>query len=227
MQTCPELPFPVLFRNHFFLAVNKPAGIPVIPGRQPDAPSVKSLLETSLGQRLFTVHRLDRDTTGALLFAFTASSHRSLSIAFEKGQVRKTYLALVEGQLRSPVDVSVALMPARRNRMRAVRGDEAGKAALTQIVPREIFSSVTLVEAFPVTGRTHQIRVHLQAMGHPLCVDPQYGRPDSRWHLTRTPLHALKLTIPGAGIGLGAEPEIQIEAPLPEDFAQALALLRA
>lgn len=226
----------VLFQSDALIAIDKPPGSLVIPGRQEDrGPSLRERLERELGQKVYVVHRLDRDTSGVLVFALTPEAHRGLSMAFEGGAVEKHYLALVTGDLAEPADVQTWLKPARRGRMRPARENEAeAKPARTLIRPQERFGRATLVDAQPLTGRTHQIRVHLLSIGHPLLVDPQYTRPDAltardlgaegeEGGLARTPLHAHRLSLRGVP-GL---PALELEAPLPEDFERCLALLRA
>jgi len=211
-------------------AINKPSGVSVIPGRGASEPCLLEQWQERLGKRLWTVHRLDRDTTGVLLFALDAKTHRALSMAFEKGDVRKTYLALVQGALEGERNVDFRLVPARKSRMRIAREGEEGKPASTRIRPMETFSGFSLVEARPLTGRTHQIRVHLQALGHPLMFDHQYGRSEA-WVesdfgkegtsivLSRTPLHAASLELAG-------DVSLKVSAPLPQDMATVLKLLR-
>jgi len=224
----------VLFRGEGLLAVDKPAGMLVVPGRSPGGGrSLRELLEDELGSRLWVVHRLDRDTSGVLLVALDARSHRAASLAFERGQVRKTYLALVAPPLEVPRLVAHALLPARRGRMRLAGPGEGGKQARTRLRPVEVHPLGGLVEAEPLTGRTHQIRLHLQAAGSPLFVDPQYGRPEPASEaslggrgeaivLGRTPLHAARLVLP-PGLGL---PAVDVGSPLPADMQRALELLR-
>ncbi len=222
----------VLVRSGGLIAVDKPAGVLVVPGRK-DRACLRQQLQESLGQPVWVVHRLDRDTTGVLLFALDAASHRAASLAFEAGEVRKTYLALVSPPLERPQVVEVSLLPARRGRMRLAAEGEGGKPARTRLRPLERYLLGGLVEAEPLTGRTHQIRLHLQAAGSPLLVDPQYGRPvplteaalggtDEAVVLARTPLHATRLVLPAGG-GL---PAVDVEAPLPDDMQRTLALLR-
>lgn len=225
---------PVLWTGAGLVAVDKPAGMPVVPGRsEAGGPPLRERLEAQLGQRLWVVHRLDRDTSGVLLLALDAATHRAASLAFEHGTPEKRYLALVSPPLGGPVRVDAALVPARRSRMRVARPGEEGKSAVTELVPVETFDEVALVEARPLTGRTHQIRVHLRHAGAPLLVDPQYGRPDPVSErrlggasdapvLARTPLHASRLVLPGSD-GL---PAADVSAPLPADMARALTLLR-
>ena len=226
-------PLRVLHEGAGLLVVAKPAGVLVIPGRGVGEVSLRERLEKQLGRKVFVVHRLDRDTSGVLVFALDAERHRALSQAFEAGQVRKRYRALVEGRVDAPQLVDAALVPARKGRMRVARAGEQGKPSRTRIRPVESFARASLVEAEPLTGRTHQIRVHLLALGHPLLVDHQYGRAEPLTEkelggtgdtvvLARTPLHAAWLEWPALP---GVEPRA-FEAPLPEDMGRALELLR-
>jgi len=169
-----------------------------------------------------------------LLFARTAEAHRHLNLQFERGEPRKTYLALVAGRPPDAFGRDDGIAPARKGRMKPVpAGDPSGKPARTAFRVLERFEPagatgpLALVEARPETGRTHQIRVHLLAAGFPLAIDPDYGDPgplcggDGTVLLARTPLHAASLALrhPAGGALL-------IEAPLPEDLAAALRLLR-
>ena len=225
---------PVLWSGPGLIAVDKPVGMPVIPGRSTEGgPPLRERLESQLGRQVWVVHRLDRDTSGVLLLALDAETHRAASLAFEHSKADKRYLALVSPPLSRPVRVDAALVPARRSRMRVAQPGEEGKQAVTELTPVETFGDVALVEARPLTGRTHQIRVHLRHAGAPLLVDAQYGRPEPVTErrlggesdtvvLARTPLHASRLVLPG-GEGL---PAVDVSAQLPEDMARALALLR-
>jgi tRNA pseudouridine32 synthase/23S rRNA pseudouridine746 synthase len=227
---------PVLFEDRHLLAVDKPPGRLVIPGRGTDERSLREELEEVHG-RLWVVHRLDRGTSGVLLFARTAEAHRALNLAFDRGEPRKRYLALVRGAPPAERRIDLAIAPARRGRMRpARRGDPHGKEAATLVRRLEAFPArpwaggdLALVEALPETGRTHQIRVHLAAEGFPLAVDPDYGDdvplrgPDGRILLERTPLHAASLEVRHPARG-GA---LTVEAPLPADMVAALEALRA
>ncbi len=224
----------ILFEGAGLLVVDKPAGMLVIPGRGEGGPSLREVLEAKRGRKVFVVHRLDRDTSGVLVFALDAERHRALSMAFEAGQVHKRYLALVEGRVEASRLIDAALAPARKGRMRVARPGEEGKDSRTRVRPVETFARATLVEAEPLTGRTHQIRVHLLHVGHPLLFDHQYGRDTPLTEkdlggageapvLARTPLHAARVEWPALP---GVEART-VEAPLPEDMARAAALLRA
>jgi tRNA pseudouridine32 synthase/23S rRNA pseudouridine746 synthase len=225
----------VLHLDAHLLAVDKPAGRLVIPGRAGGEESLREEL-VGLHGRLWVVHRLDRGTTGVLLFARTAEAHRALNLAFDRGEPRKTYLALVRGDPPGGFRVEIPLAPGRRGRTRpAAPGDPRAKPAATSFRRLEAFAPrpwsggpLALLEATPETGRTHQIRVHLAAAGFPLAVDPDYGEPgplrDAEGYprLARTPLHAARLEV---GHPAGGAPLV-LEAPLPADLAEALAALR-
>jgi len=222
----------ILHLDGSLLAVDKPPGRLVIPGRKVGERTLQQELEEAHG-RLWVVHRLDRGTSGVLLFARTAAAHRAVNLAFDRREVDKRYLALVRGDLPDTLRVEVPLAPARRGRMRPGRPGEAGvRPAATRFHVLERFrrAEVTaLVEAAPETGRTHQIRVHLAQAGAPLCLDPDYGPrefpagADGAPLLGRTPLHAasLELVHPRSG------ERLRLTAPLPGDLTRLLAWARA
>ncbi|HEY6101548.1 MAG TPA: RluA family pseudouridine synthase [Anaeromyxobacter sp.] len=225
----------VLYSDAHLLAVDKPAGRIVIPGRTPGERSLREELEAGHG-RLWVVHRLDRGTSGVLVFARTAEAHRTLNLAFDRGEPEKRYLALVRGAPPAELRLDAPIAPARKGRMRAAEpGDPRGKAAATRVRRLEAFAArpwtggpLALVEALPETGRTHQIRVHLAAAGLPLAVDPDYGERaplrdgEGRVLLDRTPLHAARLALRHPADGR----PLALEAPLPPDLAAVLAALR-
>jgi 23S rRNA-/tRNA-specific pseudouridylate synthase len=173
-----------------------------------------------------------------VLFGLTRVAHRALNAAFESRRAEKTYLALVRGDLAAPARCELPLVEGRRGTMRvAGRGDARGQTARTDVEPVERFGAATWCSCRPFTGRTHQIRVHLAALGHPLLLDARYGEPGpvlrrtlhpgcadpDEAALMRTPLHAAALRLPHpSGRGF-----LQVEAPLPEDLAASLELLRA
>jgi tRNA pseudouridine32 synthase/23S rRNA pseudouridine746 synthase len=223
----------VLHEDAQLLAVAKPPGRIVISGRGPER-SLREELESAHG-RLWVVHRLDRGTSGVLLFARTAEAHRTLNLAFDAGEPEKRYLALVRGSPPAEARVDVALAHGRKGRMRPARpGEEGAKPSATRFRTLERFAAPSLggpfalVEALPETGRTHQIRVHLLSLGAPLAVDPDYGedgplrRPDGSAWLERTPLHAERLRIRHPAEGR----VLELVAPLPADLEEALGTLR-
>jgi RluA family pseudouridine synthase len=202
----------LLLEREDLVAVDKPPGMPTIPSRD-SGPCVRHALAKQLGRDVWVVHRLDRDTSGVLLFALNADAHRTLSMAFEHGEVKKRYLALVEGRLESERLLDWPIGPGRKGRSRVIAD---GKPAQTRVRPLEVFERATLVEAEPLTGRTHQIRVHLAHAGHPLLFDHQYRHGEQSELIGRTPLHAARLEWK----------ELVVESGLPADMAQALERLR-
>jgi len=203
------------------IAVAKPAGIAVIPARgEPAEDSLHARLERERGERLWIVHRIDRDTSGVVVFARTAAAHRTLSMAFEHRSVDKTYVALAAGALDGVTRIDVALHEARRGKSRPARDGEPGaKAAVTELAVerrwRRRDDVIARVRCHPVTGRHHQIRVHLRSVEAPILADPLYGKVTRRGGYAEVPcprlaLHAASLTVPGART---------FAAPLPQDLA--------
>jgi tRNA pseudouridine32 synthase / 23S rRNA pseudouridine746 synthase len=227
-------PFTVLYLDEHLVAVDKPAGRLTIPGRGSAERAVRHDLEEAFGS-IWVVHRLDRGTSGVLLFARSAQAHRALNLAFDRHEVAKRYLALVRGRPPALATLEVPLVPARRGRMRPARPDDPrSKAASTTVRLRAAFEAhpplpaLALVEALPRTGRTHQIRVHLAWAGTPLLFDPDYGEKEPLCDaagtvlLARTPLHAehLELRHPISNALL------TIEAPWPADMARLVEVAR-
>lgn len=214
------------------LVVDKGAGERVIPGRgEAEPPSLQDRLEAERRERLFVVHRLDAGTSGVLVLARDAEAHRFLSLAFERREVQKLYLALVIGvPAFEERAVELPLHEARRGKMRLAMPGEAGaRPSSTSLRVRERLEVAGLrtawIEALPRTGRHHQIRVHLKAIGHPLLFDPQYGGkvPIERGgvRLERTPLHAARIELPHPEGG-----RLVVEAPVPPDLDAFLSALR-
>ena len=210
------------------VAVSKPSGEPVIAERAgPPQACLRRRLEAQLGQRLWVVHRIDRDASGLVVFARNAAAHRALSLAFERRQVEKSYVALAGGEIeREHGTIDVALHAARKGKARPARPDEPGRReATTEYAVEKSWrrgdAVVSLVELRPRTGRHHQIRVHLRSMGAPLLFDPLYGRGLVPPGLDEAPcdrlaLHALRLDLPAPG----GDGRLALEAPLAEDLQQ-------
>jgi RluA family pseudouridine synthase len=208
----------ILFEDSDLLVVNKPSGLPVLPdGWNKDAPYLIKLLQTEFG-RLWVVHRLDKVTSGVFLLARSAVAHRAINIQFEHHQVAKKYHAILVGV---PAWIQKhATQPLKQNSghsHRTVVDWTNGKQASTQFQVTQFSQEYIFVEAFPKTGRTHQIRAHASALGHPILADNLYGAPLTDI-ISRPALHAcnLQFTHPINGLRL------DLTAPYPDDFQAAL-----
>jgi 23S rRNA pseudouridine1911/1915/1917 synthase len=228
-----DIPLDIVFENEDLLVVNKPAGMVVHPaaghGRGTLAHAALAHAPDMQGvggeQRPGIVHRLDKDTSGLILLAKNDAAHQYLQNQFRDRQVHKTYLALVDGAPPTPsgkVEASIGRDPSQRKRM-AVRPPGKGRQAVSQFRTLERFADHTLLEVAPITGRTHQIRLHLAFLGCPVVGDRVYGRSRPSLPLKRHFLHAARLEVrlPGEN-----EPRL-FEAPLPQDLEDLLERLRA
>lgn len=170
---------PILFEDNHLLVLSKPAGYLTLPDRYDNSiPNLKRFLENKYNT-IFVVHRLDKDTSGVIIFAKDTESHRFLSQQFEQNQIKKIYHVVVSGiiiedELKIDIPISHDLRKPGRSKPSAT-----GKDSLTILKVLERFRNTTLVECNLVTGRHHQIRVHCSAIGHPLLVDEFYGRSDT------------------------------------------------
>lgn len=164
----------IIFENEDFIAINKPAGLLSIPDREGKDASLKSWLKEKYGT-IFTVHRLDRDTSGVIVFAKTEATHKYLSKVFEERDVEKIYVGIVQGTLpekEGSIDAGLMEHPAKPGVMVV---NKKGKASLTDYQVQEELGLYSLVQFRIHTGRTHQIRVHMQHLGHPIVCDEVYG----------------------------------------------------
>ena len=208
----------IIYEDESILVVDKPAGLPVLPdGWEKDAPYLLSQLEEDFGN-VFIVHRLDKITSGVMVFARVAEVHRALNMQFENHEAQKTYHALVEG--RPKWDEKVAKHPLRANvghKHRTMVDDKNGKPSETRFRVIKRYEESALFEARPVTGRTHQIRVHAYALGHPLLGDLLYGAQETPG-IPRPMLHAQTLSF----IHPLTNERVKFTAPHPQDFEEAL-----
>jgi RluA family pseudouridine synthase len=225
----------VLHEDRDVVAVDKPAGLPVIPARSEDAAAcLQHRLERQIGRRLWVVHRIDRDASGVVLFARNAEAHRALSLAFENRLMHKSYVAIVAGRL-SPLAgrIEAALHAARKGKTRPAQPGEPGaQAAATDYATDRTWTiageDVTRVTARPLTGRHHQIRVHLRFAGAPILFDPLYGRGFGPKDLASSPasrlaLHAARVDAPAPS----SDGRLVVECPLPPDLAALVEWLDA
>ena len=229
----PEnIPLKILYEDADVVAVDKPAGMVVHSGAGRHAGTLvnallyhfESLSKAGGDLRPGIVHRLDRCTSGVLLVARNDLAHQSLARQFASRQVRKTYLALVHGSLKQDqgrIDRPITRDRVRRTRMTARLGE--GREAHTEFRVLRRFRKFTYLEVRIGTGRTHQIRVHLSAMGHPVAGDRLYGAPASVPELGRFFLHAHRISFSQPTTG----ETIAIESPLPPELQQWLDVLEA
>lgn len=167
-------PFEILFENEHFIVINKPSGLLSIPDREGKDISLKRMLQEMYGE-IYTIHRLDKETSGVIVFARDEQTHKFLSQAFEERAVEKFYIGLVNGKLpeeSGSLDAPIMEHPGKRGQMVVNR---KGKASHTDFRVLEHLGKYTLVEFQIHTGRTHQIRVHMADYGHPIVCDPLYG----------------------------------------------------
>jgi RluA family pseudouridine synthase len=207
-----------IYEDEHLLIVNKPAGLSVLPdGWEKDSEYLVKQLEEEFG-RLFIVHRLDKITSGVMVFARDAETHRALSMQFEKHEAQKTYHALVEGNPKW--DEKTARHPLRTNvghKHRTMVDDKNGKPSETGFRVIKRFEGSTLLEAKPMSGRTHQIRVHAYALGHPLVGDLLYGAQKT-YSIARPMLHAQSLSF----VHPATNERVRFSAPHPPDFEETL-----
>lgn len=214
---------PVLFRDDRLLAVDKPSGLLVHRGWGTDRVTALVLARRLAGRRVHAVHRLDRGTSGVLVFALDAEAARRLGEAFAGGDVLKTYLALVRGRAPESVVVDHPI-PRSEGGARVPAVTAVRRLAVAELGPRRVYS---LVEARPATGRLHQVRRHLKHLSLPVIGDVEYGKGEhnrffrAEYHLARLALHARSLELPHPATG----ERLRLTAPVPADLAGPLAAL--
>ncbi|MCF8292344.1 MAG: RluA family pseudouridine synthase [Chitinophagaceae bacterium] len=223
----------ILYEDEHYIIVNKPSGLLSIPDRHNAAiPSVTGLLR-SMYPSIFIIHRLDKDTSGILCFAKDEETHRYTSQLFEHRQVKKNYIGIVHGSMANEsgtIEDAIMEHPVIKGKM--IIHQKQGKPSITKFEVMESFGLYTFVKFDILTGRTHQIRVHMQNYGHPIVCDEVYGKVDpvfisqlkkkfklskeeeeEKPILQRLALHAFRLCFTDA-----AGKAIDVEAPLPRDM---------
>lgn len=230
----------ILFKDEDLIVVNKPAGLLSIPDRfNEQLPSLSKILEQHLG-KIWVVHRLDRDTSGVMVFARNEETHRFLSNQFSGRKTEKIYLGLVTGRIwekEGKIDTPIMEDPGKKGKMTT---GKKGREALTTFSVLESFNLYTFLQLHIFTGRTHQIRVHLKSIGHPVAMDELYGNGKpfylsfikKKYHIgkfqeeekplmSRMALHASSLSFEDKN-----GQRLLFEAPLPKDFQAVLSQLR-
>lgn len=188
----PHRGLELIYSDKFLLAVSKPAGLLSVPGRGEDkSDSLATRVQADFPDAL-VAHRLDRDTSGLLLFPRGADMHRRISLMFEKREMQKSYVAVVMGKLEpAQGEVNLPLIVDWPNRPRQMVDAATGKPSLTryEVISYDSVSQTSRVALEPITGRTHQLRVHMSATGHPILGDTLYGGNSEGQH-ARLLLHA-------------------------------------
>ena len=228
-----QQPYAVIFENENFIAVNKASGISVGGDRWDESKErLDRLLEHDLKiRKIYTVHRIDMETSGLVVFAKNSETHRRLSTAFEKRQISKRYTAIVHGRPSWKEETcDLALVPNGNKKHMTIIDKYRGKESVTRFLFITSAGNYSVLEARPETGRIHQIRVHAAALGHPVVCDSLYGKEtpvklssfkrgwrgdpiDEKPLLSRLGLHALELTLPDAQV---------LTAPLSRDMASLI-----
>ncbi len=215
----------ILFEDDQLLVINKPAGLAVHGGSGLSLGLIEALRQIrSECKFLELVHRLDRDTSGCLVVAKKRSTLLACHAALRDKQAQKTYMALTTG--RWPTGLDVINAPLRKNVLqsgeRIVVAAADGKPSETRFQVVQAFADFSLVKAMPITGRTHQIRVHAKVAGHPLCGDPKYGRQETNQVLAGRGYKGLFLHATAIDIAYG-EGQLQVECDLPSHWKTLLA----
>lgn len=231
----------IIFEDDDFVAVNKPAGLLTHPAQKSEEPTLADWLVEKYpqmrnvgdepGLRPGIVHRLDKETSGVIIAAKNQQAFEFLKEQFKNRKIKKKYIVLAHGKLKyeEGKDIGIIDLPIGKSkkdfRRRAAKGELAGIArdAITEYKIKEIFPEYTLIEAYPKTGRTHQIRVHFREIGHPVVCDALYGFKNLKCptELGRQFLHAnyLEFILPSGAI-------MRLEADLPDDLNDFLGILR-
>jgi RluA family pseudouridine synthase len=209
----------ILFENDDILAVDKPEGLASIPEGAKGKDCLLSRLASGFPERLYVVHRLDKAASGVILFARNPAAHRHLNKQFDQRSIRKTYLALTHGAIEAAsglIDSPLRQFGSGRMGVDAQRG----KPSTTEFQIKERIGSYTLVQAYPLTGRRHQIRVHFYSIGHPIVGDLRYGDKTRQRAFPRLMLHAQEITF-----RLPAGEEVTISAPVAESFSAVMTMI--
>lgn len=215
---CAAPPFTLVLADPWLLVVDKPAGLLCVPGRGPDKADCLASRVAVQWPDARIVHRLDMASSGLVVFARGAAMQRALSIAFAERRVHKRYVAVVAGAMageQGQIDLPLAADWPRRPRQRVDLQD--GKPSLThwQVLQRDAVAGTTRLDLRPVTGRTHQLRLHLAAVGHPILGDALYADPAWAAASPRLLLHASDLAVEALAGPDGPTPAWKLHSPPP------------
>ncbi|MCX5749937.1 MAG: RluA family pseudouridine synthase [Candidatus Saganbacteria bacterium] len=211
---------PILYEDEQIIAVDKPPRVSTIPNTStPREESLVGMLEERFERKFFVVHRLDKDTSGVIVFALDPATHRDLNIQFEQQKVEKKYIGIVEGKTDF-VEKKISI-PISKSKIgsKKVALSSKGFEAITIVKTLKNLKGYSIVEIRPVTGKRHQIRLHLKAIGHPLAIDELYGRKEpiiinGKIVLDRMPLHASEISF----VHPGRQEKITISSEIPQDM---------
>jgi tRNA pseudouridine32 synthase/23S rRNA pseudouridine746 synthase len=198
-QPPKDLNLSILYSDDSLLVVNKPSGLLSVPGRGEDKQDcLLSRLQTEYNDALI-VHRLDMETSGVMVLARNKPTHRKLSQMFEQREVQKKYIAVVDGQVQNQEGkIDLPLICDWPNRPRQIVDHVQGKPSVTlyKVIQRNASKNITRIELVPETGRSHQLRVHCQSIGHPILGDRLYANSEQQLKSPRLLLHAVSLRFP-------------------------------
>lgn len=231
--------FDIIHEDEFLVFVNKSAELLSVPDRyDPEIPNLQQEL-SKIYPEIFTVHRLDKGTSGIMVFTKDADTHRELSILFQENEVEKIYHAIVDGRFPDdPIEIDIPIINDPQKKGRSIPSAR-GKASLTKAKVIENYNKSALIKCMLVTGRHHQLRVHVASIGHPLLVDEMYGmrneffvseikknfnlkkKTEEMPIISRQTMHAFSLKF----IHPMTKKEIEIEAQYPKDFKALIQIL--
>lgn len=210
----------ILREDEGLLLVSKPEGVPTIPDRRGTPGDLATSLSARFQSRIYVVHRIDRETSGIVVFARTAEMHRWLSGQFEARRVKKDYLAVVHGFFVSDhgfVDRPLRVFGSGRSAV----DEEGGKHSVTEYRVIRRMGAFSLLTVRPITGRQHQIRAHMYSIGHAVAGDPRYGERAAQSAFPRMMLHAYRIELP-----MPSGEALKVDCPPPASFTSVLSTLR-
>ena len=205
----------ILYEDKSIIAANKPEGLASISENDVAIETLHSILERKYSQKLFIVHRLDKEVSGVIIYVRNSLIHKYLNQQFSERKVLKSYIALVHGIIKE--NTGLIDKPIKEFGSGRMGVDKKGKPSSTAIKVLHRYENFTLIELNPTTGRRHQLRVHLYAVGHPIVGDVRYGDKKQQMQFPRLMLHAKSI-----GFKLSHDKKVFIEAPLQVSFITAL-----